>query len=281
MGRPNYDSDRATTTSLGYNGLRYNQIFSNSLNPELDPKGVIIRESRDSDNHPNSKPIIIGLDMTGSMYIIPHRLITEDLNNLMVQLLENNITDPQVMFMGIGDHKCDYAPLQISQFESDDENLDKWLKGLWIEGHGGGNDGESYLLSWYFAAKKTSIDSMEKRNAKGFLFTIGDEKTHKTLPSDAILNIFGDQEEQTSAEYLFEAASEKYNVFHIHVREGNNGKREDVIEDWRNLIGKNLIIVDTHTEIPEAVFNAITSVNSTDNSITPGIVGGANLIITE
>lgn len=40
---------------------------SRSVKPEFDPKGIPMRESRDSDDHPNSNAIIIGLDVTGSM----------------------------------------------------------------------------------------------------------------------------------------------------------------------------------------------------------------------
>ena len=58
--------------------------------------------------------------------------------------------------------KCDSAPLQVGQFESSDELLDKWLTNIYFEAGGGGNGGESYALAWYFAALKTATDSMEK-----------------------------------------------------------------------------------------------------------------------
>lgn len=35
-----------------------------------------IRECRDSEEHPESLPIIIALDVTGSMGMVPHSLIT-------------------------------------------------------------------------------------------------------------------------------------------------------------------------------------------------------------
>jgi len=280
MGRGSYDSTRATVTSRSYVGLDHRQIFSSALKTICNPKGVELRESRDSENHPNSIPIIIGLDMTGSMHRIPKMLITEDLNNIMMKLLEAHITDPQVMFMGIGDHECDQAPLQISQFESDDQKLDQWLKDLWIERGGGGNDGESYLLSWYFAAHKTALDSIERRNMKGFLFTIGDEKTLKLLPAEAIEDIFDDKNQPITAARLYADVSEKYNVFHIHIREGSNGRRQEVIDDWRELIGDNLIIVEDHTEVAQAIYNAILD-NIPVGASSTSTVGGANIIITE
>jgi len=281
MGRPGYDEDRALETSRSYVGLSAREIFANKFDARLNPRGVTLRESRDSENHPNSLPIIIGLDMTGSMHRIPKLMITEDLNNMMRKMLEAGLSDPQIMFMGIGDHECDRAPLQISQYESDDQSLDEWLRSMWPEGRGGGNDGESYMLPWYFAANKTEIDSLEKRNTKGFLFSIGDEKTLKNLPGSAIADIFGDTSQDISAERLLEQASEKYNVFHVHVREGSNGNRQDVIDDWTNLIGDNLIIVEDHTQVTKAISDKILEVSAASGVIEDVTVGGANLIVTE
>ena len=33
----------------------------------LDPRGLVVRESRDSDEHPDSNAVVISLDVTGSM----------------------------------------------------------------------------------------------------------------------------------------------------------------------------------------------------------------------
>ena len=51
--------------------------------------------------------------------------------------------------------------------------LAEQLRRLWIEGNGGGNNGESYLAAHFAAGMKTSTDSFEKRGRKGFLFTMG------------------------------------------------------------------------------------------------------------
>ena len=53
------------------------EIFTKrSLDTKMNIKGKI-RESRDSEEHPNAFPIIIGLDVTGSMGSIPKKLITK------------------------------------------------------------------------------------------------------------------------------------------------------------------------------------------------------------
>lgn len=53
---------RASTT-----GGRGSIYSASSLNPELDPKNITVRECRNSADHPNSMPLIIGCDVTGSM----------------------------------------------------------------------------------------------------------------------------------------------------------------------------------------------------------------------
>src|SRR5690606_5631209 len=97
-----------------------------------------------------------------------------------------------VLFLAIGDHETDSAPLQVGQFESGDAELDLWLTRTWLEGKGGANSGESYLLAWYFASKFTKLDSLDKRGQKGFLFTIGDEPGLSILPKRAINEIMND-----------------------------------------------------------------------------------------
>lgn len=235
------------------------------IHNSMDPKGVTLRESRDSDEHPNSVPIIIALDVTGSMGNIPHELVQQGLPNIMGGIIQKGIADPQVLFLGIGDHTCDHAPLQVGQFESGDELLDEWLTDVWLEGRGGGNDGESYMLAWYFAAMHTQHDAMDKRGKKGFLFTIGDEPVLNGLASRDIERIMGvGQHRNISSSELLVEAQKKYNVYHIHVKETGSGSRQRVIDDWRQLMSDNLLVVERHTEI--AVLIADTVVGLSDFS---------------
>jgi len=227
------------------------EIFnSKNINSSMNPYGVQIRESRDSIEHPNSVPIIIGIDVTGSMGSVPHYLVKEGLPKIMEKIILNGILDPQVLFVAIGDHECDNSPLQIGQFESSDSSLDKWLTDTWLEGGGGGNAGESYLLAWYFAANHTAIDSLEKRGRKGFLFTIGDEPVLSEIPSSALKGIMGiDQPQSYTAQQLYEKAKEKYHVYHIHIKETSSGSRQRVIDEWKQLLSDNLLVANRHTEV--------------------------------
>ena len=193
MGSGGYNSQtrysRAVTN--GYYTKSRDEIFTErELNKDMDPRNVILRESRDSEEHPESLAIIIALDVTGSMGIIPQEFIKDGLPLMIDNLIQSGIEHPQVMFVAVGDHYTDRAPFQISQFESNDELLDNWLKKVWLEGSGGGNGGESYSLPYFFAGNFTDIDCWNKRKQKGFIFTIGDEHVHTKLESKAIKKYF-------------------------------------------------------------------------------------------
>lgn len=270
MGGGFYSSTSRTLreNSLGYTTKSVNEIFKErNINSAMNPYGVQLRESRDSIEHPNSLGIIISLDVTGSMGSVPHNLVKNGLPTIMENIIGKGIKDPQVLFVGIGDHECDSAPLQVGQFESSDELLDKWLTTIYLEGGGGGNAGESYLLAWYFAGYRTSIDCFEKRKQKGFLFTIGDEPTLKEISKSEICKIMGDGQYQNfHALSLLDKARESYHVFHIHVKETGAGSRISTINGWSQLMGDNLIIADRHTEIPNIIASKIIEVYNQNNN---------------
>jgi len=257
MGGTRYDfgarEDRAK--KVGYASKSASEIFTqNALrkaHESMNPNGVVFREARDSEVHPNTVPIILGLDVTGSMGHIPHELIKEGLPKLMGGIIQGGVPDPALLFLGIGDHECDRYPLQVGQFESGDEELDMWLTRTYIEGGGGGNAGESYLLAWYFAAFHTKTDAFEKRGQKGLLFTVGDEPGLKTLPASAIKEIMGQgQQTYTHLELLAEA-QKRYNVYHISVLHSGQAINADV--EWKELLGQNCLSIEDHREIPNVI----------------------------
>jgi len=233
-----------------------------NINSKMSPFNVNIRESRDSEDHPESLAIILALDVTGSMGSIPHFLVKEGLPDIMDGIIKKGVLDPQMLFLGIGDHECDRSPLQVGQFESSDELLDKWLTDIWLEGGGGGNYGESYLLAWYFAAYHTETDCFEKRNKKGFLFTIGDEPVLRDLPKKTVEYIMGDgQYENFTDQALYEKACEKYNVFHIHIKETGSGGRQTVMDGWRQLLSDNLIIAERKQDVAKIISDTVLSLS--------------------
>ena len=275
MGHGSYSSSARLTraAAMGYSTKSAREIFTQrSINNAMNPYGIRMRESRDSEEHPDSISIIIALDVTGSMGSVPHYLVKEGLPHIVDSIIKGGVPHPQILFLAIGDHECDQAPLQVGQFESSDMLLDKWLTDVFLEGGGGANDGESYLLAWYFAAFHTSIDCFEKRKRKGFLFTIGDEPVLREVQAVALKVIMGDgQYEDYTADRLFNKAREIYNVYHIHIKETQSGSRQQVIDGWKQLLHDNLIVANRHEEVSTIISSRViqdlagkTSVDSTD-----------------
>lgn len=79
-----------------------------TLNPVVFGKaGKLVRESRDSTEHPNSVAIAVPFDVTGSMGGVP-RIVQSKLSTLMSLLLKKNYCeDPQILVGAIGDSYCD------------------------------------------------------------------------------------------------------------------------------------------------------------------------------
>lgn len=256
MGSGGYSFESRSTRSatLGYDTKPREEIFSKRMSPLMDPAKAQLRESRDSEEHPESLAIIINLDETGSMGSIPHGLIKKGLPEMVNKIMKAGIADPQILFTGIGDHLYDQSPFQVGQFESSDELLDKWLTTVWLEGQGGGNGGESYSLAHYFAGYRTVTDCFEKRGQKGFLFTIGDEANHKTYYKESMESIFGQGEygNYTSDE-LLRKAEETYHVFHLNV--GHNSAYVD--KSWNSLLGERHIHVSNPDDIPDVIAKII------------------------
>jgi hypothetical protein len=231
------------------------------IHPDLSPLNVDVRESRDSALHPDTVPVIVALDVTGSMGIIPENLIKNKLGALMNTLISNGILDPQIMFMAIGDHISDDYPLQVGQFESGTAELDDCLSKIFIERGGGGQNKESYPLAWYFGARHTSTDSFEKRQKKGFLFTIGDEGFHEMMENDVLKAKvgFGGGENLTASSLLGEVRR-AYEVFHIHANEGSYHNDYSVFSQWKTLLGERFLILQDQNNIAELIATTVSLV---------------------
>lgn len=245
MGSGAYDGEahKALTTSRA--SLPKEEVFtSTNLDPSMDPKGVT-RESRDSANHPNSIGIIFALDETGSMGHIPDLLARSDdqLPSFMGLITSGGfVEDPQIMFMGVGDavqHNREQAPLQVGQFESEAHLMDQWLTRIFLEGMGGGNEGESYDLAFYFAAKHTSMDCWEKRGRKGYLFVSGDEPPMH-VSAHAVADRIGDRlEGDITMKKIAKEASKTFHCFFLIPDKGRAARCE---RPWRDVLGDNVIV---------------------------------------
>lgn len=227
--------------NINQNSTVNDLYHARQIKPSLNPYKVKYRESCDSMDNPASTAIIFGLDVTGSMGYLSETIAKGALNRTMLEIYEKEpVTNPHIMFQAIGDSKTDEAPLQITQFEADIRIAEQLLD-VYFEGRGGGNGGESYLLSWYFADKHTKIDCYDKRREKGFIFTIGDERCHEALTKGEIKRVFGDFAlRDETAKALYEKASGRYEIFHIVMKAGSY-KNQKSGEGWRELIGSRAV----------------------------------------
>lgn len=253
------DEDWKSYSSTRVSGKSVGEIYtSKNIPEEFDPKKITVRESRDSEENPQSNAIIISLDVTGSMSRVLHS-VAEKLGDLVTNIYEKKpVEDPHIMFMGIGDVRAgDRAPLQVTQFEAD-IRIAEQLNKIWFEQGGGGNSFESYILSWYFASLYTSIDCFEKRNKKGYLFTIGDEEPTPDVTAEEIERVFGTkpQTKYFSKQQVLDMVSKQYEVFHIIIEEGHNYSPE-VPQLWKELLGQKVISLSDHTKLVEAIVSTI------------------------
>jgi len=271
MGNTSYSSVNSSS-SRSLKGTLSNSIDDNfrqnrerKAHDLMKSQGITLREARDSELHPATFPIIIALDMTGSMGTIPQQLIQTGLPTLVSGLIQGGMQSPAILFLGIGDHECDNEPLQVGQFESGDAELDLWLERVYLEGGGGGNMGESYGLAHFFASRYCKTDSFEKRGQKGVLITIGDEPGLQQYPSRALAEIMGNDNLPAIADTrLLLDAQEQWEVYHIDPKDGKDYRGSN--EYWTNLLGQNYIKTDDYRKIPELATKVILSHLPENNS---------------
>lgn len=261
MGSGRFNAAEYAAFSASTVGKTTEEIYSStSIHASLNPFGVKVRESRDSADNPESTPIIVALDVTGSMGMLADNIAREGLGTLFTSILERKpVSDPHIMFMGIGRRQLRPCPLQASQFEADTRIIDQ-LKNLWIEHGGGDNTFESYNLPWYFAAYHTEIDSLEKRAKRGYLFTVGDEQVPGPLTAEQIKTFLGDDVQgDQSTEELLELAQRKYDVFHVIIEEGSHARTypREVKDSWTKLMGQRVISLSNHHALAETIVSAI------------------------
>lgn len=176
--------------------------------------------------------------------------------------------------MGIGDLAYDSCPIQASQFESDiriAEQLDK----VYFEFGGGGNGYESYTAAWYFGLHHTKLDCWN-RGRRGIIITIGDERLNPYLPmrgrQSGLIAALGDSlEKDVETPELFEEASKKFDIYHIHVNHGSNYDKENIEKSFKSIIEENHFKEATLDNITETIVDIIVDAaeNDTNTIITP------------
>lgn len=273
-----YSTTKGMSVSTGgmIRGSYSNQDMfkARNIDSALDPKNVI-RECCDTEEHPNTIPVILALDVTGSMGEAAVE-VAKKLNVIMTKLYEK-VTDVEFLIMGIGDLACDRCPIQASQFESDiriAEQLDK----IYFEFGGGGNSYESYTAAWYFGSRHTKLDCLN-RGRKGIIITMGDEQLNPYLPlkgyRSGLIEATGDNlQADVETKDLYNEASQKFNIYHLDVIHHHRWDEDEIEKSYKKYLD------DTHFRRVnmDSITNEIVDiiVNEAENNVTDTVATPSN-----
>ena len=216
------------------------EFHATRIDESLNPKKFKVRECANSDEHPNTIPVILGLDVTGSMGSACKE--TAEALGVIITNLYKKYKDVEFCVMGIGDLAYDDAPIQMSQFESDvriAEALDK----IYMEMGGGGNRYESYTAAWYMGLNRTKLDAFDKQGRKGIIITMGDEPLNPFLPvSELNRSVNATEQGNIETKDLYEAARKKFDIYHIAVDSPDDSYswyKNEIKESFGKLLGQN------------------------------------------
>ena len=255
----NYASHRygLSADRLERSDMRVQEVFRQSKpSPLLDPRGVT-RSCRNSEEHPETLPVILALDVTGSMGKAAVKTATS-LNSIMTGIFcADAVPDVEFCAMAIGDLHYDRAPIQISQFESD-IRIAEQMDAIYFEGGGGGNAFESYTAAWYMGLHHCDLDCW-KRGKKGLIITLGDELPNPGLDAKELARVTGDRlQAGIGTGELLREVQEKYEVYHLSVNDPDscyryNQQRYDLDRAWTRLLGADHYRVVTIPELQKVI----------------------------
>lgn len=268
-----YSEDHSRTYDATTGRVFGQSYTARSLDKDLNPYGVI-RECLNTEEHPNTIPVILALDVTGSMGAACSECAA-CINQIMTSLYKK-YKDIEFMVMGIGDLAYDSSPIQASQFESDIrivEHMDK----VYMERGGGGNNYESYTAAWYFGTYRCKLDCWSQ-GRKGIIITIGDESINPSLQVNALKGSIGTTDSDKikvqgysiETKSLYEAASKKYDIYHIAVADKSTSwsYHKNDKQCWIDILGDNFK-ESTVNSLPDTICQCIAnSVNKDTHEVT-------------
>lgn len=262
------DSDGYVTTS--YDSAQ-DMFTLRRISDRMNPKEFKVRECRDSEEHPNTLPVILAIDVTGSMGDTA-MAVAKSLNGIVTEITKE-VKDAEFCVMAIGDTYCDSAPVQMSQFESD-VRIAQAFDDIYFEGGGGSNPWESYTAAWYMALHHTDLD-VWKRGGKGVLITLGDEVINPVLEHKEIMRfILPDgvkvNNSHIPAEELYNEVSKKYDVYHIHVDHRSEKAKELALKSFGKVLPQGHVLACKVDEVPETVSKIVVGCSSSVSSPVEG-----------
>lgn len=253
---------------------------SRKLNEAMNPNGVV-RECVNTEEHPNTVPVILALDVTGSMGSACRE--TAQALAKIVKTLYNRYADVEIMVMGVGDFECDSAPLQVGQYESD-VRIASDLDNVYMEMGGGGNAYESYTAPWYFGLHHTKLDCYDKQGRRGIIITMGDEPINPYLKKSDIQRVIGDTvQEHVYTDKLYEDASKKFDIYHIAVDDVHNAYRrykDAISESFGQILGQNFV-VSTINNLSDTICECVSKSIDASESVEVLNEDSQDVIITE
>ena len=243
MGYGNYSQTAHEALVSRRVSLKDEEVFRQRVcHPLMGPRGLKLRESRDSEAHPETLAIAFALDVTGSMGAIPVLLARRELHRFMRILTDCGFRDAQVLFMAVGDAASDSYPLQVGQFESTAELMDQWLTNCYLEGGGGGTGRESYELALYALAEHTGIDCWDKRQKRGYLFMTGDELPYNAVSRAQVASVIGDRvDDDIPVEEVVATLQRRYHPFFLIP---DHERRLDCERRWRDILGDRVVSLE-------------------------------------
>lgn len=257
---------RGVPTFAHHDAIRTGKVAA-SAHSSLNPRGVKIREARDSAAHPVSIPIVICNDLTGSMGSVPIILQAKE-PELMGMFLKDRAAGkkylgdgyPAIMISGVDDYFAigSNGSLQVGQFESGIE-IDNDLSNLWLTGRGGGNEGESYDLMLYFLARHTAHDHWDKRKRRGHAFVICDEPLFNFVDKNAVSDVIGDViQDNIPIAQIIKEVKQRYNLFCLIPNQTSHYTSEPLRKGWKYHIGEeNVLLLDDPTKICELIVSTV------------------------
>lgn len=183
--------------------------------------------------------IIFALDVTGSN--TDYAKIVFDKMPMFwgqcEQKVMNNSGDFEICYIGFGDAITDRAPLQVTEFAQQiacDEQLSK----LFLEGCGGGNDGESSELVGLYALNNIEID----KDTTPILFIMTDEKTHGAARKDLAAAEGIDIKEDVVDVWTPLKKKFKNNVYCLLGKYSGCNFDTGITRHWNDILGKTNVI---------------------------------------
>lgn len=253
--------DSSGTVTTSYRSAQ-DMYTERSLSKSMDPLSFDIRECCDSEEHPATVPVILALDVTGSMGDSAMK-VAKELNKIVGGISQKE-KDAEFCVMAIGDTYCDKAPVQMSQFESDVRIAEAFDK-IYFEGGGGSNAWESYTAAWYMAAYRTDLDAW-KRGGKGILITLGDEPINPYLDTSELIDFVGRKNMSSvfakgiDTKELYDVVSKKYDVYHIFVDHHGDiydGVKESAIKSFREVLPDQHVVCRKVDDLADVITDIV------------------------